>query len=112
VLTPALHAQQSILTERYDNSRTGAYLNETQLNASNVNVNTFGKLWAWGVDGSIYAQPLFLFNVAVPGMGSHNVVYVVTMNDKVYAFDADAGANSNPLWMDDFTNPSAGITSI
>ena len=113
ILTPGVvRAQQNIFTERYDNSRTGAYLNETRLNASNVNVNTFGKVWTWSVDGSIYAQPLYLPNVAVPGKGSHNVVYVVTMNDKVYAFDADTGANSNPLWMDDFTNPSAGITPI
>jgi hypothetical protein len=101
--------QQSVLTQLYDNARTGANLNETQLNTSNVNVNQFGKLWAYNVDGSIYAQPLYVPAVTISGQ-PHNVLYVATMNDKVYAFDADT--NAAPLWMDDFTNPGAGITPV
>jgi hypothetical protein len=106
--------QTSVITRHYDGSRTGANLNETILNTSNVNVNTFGKLFTYTVDGEIYAQPLYVPNVSIPGKGAHNVVYVVTMKDVVYAFDADsnAGANVSPLWSVDFRNPAAGITEI
>jgi hypothetical protein len=102
-------SQISITTERYDTSRTGANLNETILNTSNVNVNQFGRLFSYTVDGSIYAQPLYVPNVSIPGKGTHNVLYVVTMNDVVYAFDADS--NAAPLWSVDFRNPAAGITA-
>jgi hypothetical protein len=106
-------AQVSITTEGYDNSRTVSNLNETILNTSNVNVGQFGKLFSYAVDGSIYAQPLYVPNVTINGT-VHNVVYVATMNDVVYAFDADsnAGSNSSPLWMVDFRNPAAGIGPI
>ena len=106
-------AQVSVTVERYDNSRTGANLNETILNTSNVNVSQFGKLYSYMVDGSIYAQPLYVPNVTIPGKGVHNVLYVATMNDEVYAFDADSNAvNGGLLWYDNFTNPTAGITAI
>ncbi len=107
-------AQVSVLTNFYDNARTGANLSETQLTTSNVTASQFGKLFSYPVDGSTYAQPLYVPGVAVSGKGIHNVVYVATMNDKVYAFDADsnAGANSSPLWTVDFTNAAAGITAI
>src|ERR1700693_277228 len=75
--------QINVLATRYDNARTGANLNETQLNPSNVNVNNFGKLWSYAVDGSLQAQPLYVSNVIVGGT-PHNVVYAVTMNDKAY----------------------------
>jgi PQQ-like domain len=109
-----LYSQVSVLTNHYDNARTGANLSETQLNTSNVNVNQFGKLFCYAVDGSIYAQPLYLPAAAISGKGTHNVVYVATMNDKVYAFDADsnAGPNASPLWSVDFTNAASGITAI
>ena len=106
-------AQTSVTMERYDTSRTGANLNETILNTSNVNASQFGKLYSYTVDGSIYAQPLYVPNVTIPGKGVHNVLYVATMNDEVYAFDADSNAvNGGLLWYDNFTNPSAGITAI
>jgi hypothetical protein len=106
-------AQVSITTESYDNSRTAANLNETVLNKSNVNVNQFGKLFSYPVDGSIYAQPLYVPNVMINGQ-SHNVVYVATMNDVIYAFDADsnAGANAAPLWSVDFRSVAAGIGPV
>src|SRR5579872_1237974 len=69
-------SQMAVTTERYDNSRTGANLNENILNTSNVNVNQFGKLFTYTVDGSIYAQPLYVSNVPIAGKGTHNVVYV------------------------------------
>jgi len=107
-------SQVNVITERYDNARTGSNLNETILNTSNVNVNQFGKLFTQVVDGSLYAQPLYVANVSIPGMGTHNVVYVATMNDVVYAFDADnnLGANASALWTVDFRNPAAGVTAI
>src|SRR6266851_4649668 len=64
----------SVLTQHNDNSRTGANLNETLLNTSNVNVNRFGKLFSRVVDGQIYAQPLYVPGVNIQGL--HNVVYV------------------------------------
>jgi predicted cupin superfamily sugar epimerase len=104
-------AQINITTERYDQSRLGANLSETQLNASNVNVNTFGKLWSYQVSGSVHAQPLYVQNVTIPGKGSHNVLYVVTMNDVVYAFDADSGS-STPLLSLDLTTQVGGSTPV
>ena len=96
-------AQVSITTNRYDGARTGANLGETQLTAANVNVSRFGKLSTYPVDGSVYAQPLYVPGVVIGGT-PRNVLYVATMNDKVYAFDADS-ASATPLWMRDFTSP-------
>jgi len=95
---PAWSQFSGVLTQHNDNSRTGANLNETILNASNVNVIQFGKLFTRPVDGQIYAQPLYVGNVDIPGHGLHNVVYVVTQNNSVYAFDADDPATVGPYW--------------
>lgn len=97
-------AQVSVLSNRYDNSRTGANLHETQLNTSNLSVNNFGKLWSYTVDGSAFAQPLYVPGLSVGG-GTHNVLYVATMNDKLYAFDADS---NTLLWCDSFTSDTSG----
>lgn len=103
-------AELNALTNRYDRFATGADTRETVLNASNVNSAKFGKLYSLYVDGAAYAQPLYASSIEVPGRGLHNVVFVATMNDKLYAFDAEKpGA---PLWMRDFTSELAGITPV
>src|ERR1700730_9358026 len=97
LITPAL-GQVSVLTAQNDNARSGANLNETVLNTSNVNVNQFGRLFSRSIDGYLYAQPLYVSNVAIPGQGVHNVVYVATMHNSVYAFDADDPQAAATLW--------------
>src|SRR3954471_965612 len=101
----ALFAQIDVPTNRYDGGRSGVNLSETTLTAANVNVKQFGKLYSYPVDGAVYAQPLYLANVMIGG-APHNVVYIATMKDKVYAFDADS-ASPVPLWMQNFTSATA-----
>jgi putative pyrroloquinoline-quinone-binding quinoprotein len=90
-------AQVAVTTQHNDNRRTGQTLHETVLNTSNVNVNTFGKLFSRTVDGQIYAQPLYVPALVINNV-SHNVVYVATENNSVYAFDADSASGLGILW--------------
>src|SRR5712671_4382293 len=100
-----------VLTQHNDNSRTGQNLQETILTPQNVSSTTFGKLFSYSVDGQMYTQPLYVPNVNIPNQGIHNVVYVTTQSDTVYAFDAD-GLSSVPLWQDTFVNPAAGVIPL
>jgi hypothetical protein len=82
-----------------DNTRQGVNSKEYALTPSNVSGTTFGKLFSCPVDGFVFAQPLYFANLAIPGKGTHNVVFVATEKDIVYAFDADSNANPCvPLW--------------
>ena len=110
VLTPVA-AQSLIPTAQYDNKRTGANLNETILTPANVNASKFGKLFVLPVEGDVYAQPLYVPKIEIPGKGFHNVVFVATESDSVYAFDA-AGQPASPLWHVSFINPRAGINPV
>ncbi len=99
----------SVLTAHNDASRDGLNAAETTLTPANVNSSQFGKLFSVPVDGQVYAQPLYVAGLAVPNQGTHDVVFVATEHDSVYAFDAESGAL---LWHDSFINPSAGITTV
>src|SRR6266705_2281483 len=75
----------------------GATQDEKSLTPQNVNEKQFGKLGAFEVDGAVYAQPLFLPAVEIPRNGKHDVLFVATEHDSVYAFDANR-PNDPPLW--------------
>ncbi len=105
----ALQAQ--VLTSQYDNARTGANLKETILTPQNVNSKQFGKVFTLPVDGDIYAQPLYVPNVEIPSQGKHNVLFVATEHDSIYAFDAD-GSSIKPLWKASFINDDKDIHTV
>src|SRR3954471_5593321 len=105
VLPLVVEAQVNILTNRYDPQRTGANQSERILTPASVSAGRFGKLYTYPVDGAVYAQPLYVSGVTIGGV-SHNVLYVATMNDKLYAFDADS-ASPAPLWTAAFATPPA-----
>ncbi len=100
-----------VTTSQYDNARTGANLHETILTPRNVNVRQFGRVFVYKVDGDVYAQPLYLPRLDIPGQGKHDVVLIATEHDSVYAFDA-AGHADRPLWKVSFTNPQRGTTTV
>ena len=102
------YGQVNVLTNKYSNSRLGANTAETLLAPSNVNSNQFGKLFTFNVDGYIQAQPLYMSGVTING-GTHNVVFVATMHDSIYAIDADTGAL---FWQVSFINTGAGIMTV
>ena len=87
-------ATVDVTTYHNDVARTGQNLNEITLTPSNVNSTNFGLLRTLSVDGKVDAEPLYLTGLTVGG-ATHNVLYVVTENDSVYAFDPDSGAQ---LW--------------
>jgi hypothetical protein len=101
-----------VLTQHNDNSRTSLNLSETTLNTSNVNQSTFGRLYSRAVDDEIYAQPLYVTNVNIPGKGAKNVVFVATVNDSVYAFDADDATVTDPYWKDSFIDLANNIRPV
>ena len=106
-----VRAQVAAWTYHNNNFRTGANTNETVLTPANVNSATFGKLFSYAVDGYVYAQPLYVPNVSIPGRGLHNVFFVATEHNTVYAWDADsAGAAGGLLWKTNLGVPA--VTTI
>src|SRR5579871_3020666 len=103
---------QNVTTQHYDNTRSGSYTFETQLTPSTVTPSNFSRLFSQSVDGQIYAQPLYMQNVTISGT-VHNVIFVATENDTVYAFDADTsgGTNASPLWKASMLTSAHGAAS-
>ncbi|HEY8748038.1 MAG TPA: hypothetical protein VIM11_08690, partial [Tepidisphaeraceae bacterium] len=101
----------NVLSYHNDAASTGQNLSETALTLSNVNTSTFGKLFSTPVDGQTYAQPLYMAGVNITAgshQGVHNVSYVVTEHDSLYAIDADTGT---VLWQDALLLPEAALTA-
>jgi hypothetical protein len=95
----------AVVMQHNDNARTGANLSETILKPSNVNLQHFGMLSKHVVDDQVYSQPLILTNIQVGG-GYHDLVFVTTVNNSVYAFDANDSTASEPTWHVNFGLPA------
>ena len=107
VTNPPVPPFAAVLTQHNDNNRSGANLQESLLTTNNVNTNLFGLVFTRPVDDQVYAQPLVMTNVNIPGKGMHNIVIVATVNDSVYAFDADDGSVTAPYWHNSLIGPNA-----
>ena len=94
--------QTNVLTYHNDNMRTGQNLSETVLTPQNVQSATFGKLMVLPVDGKVDAQPLLISGLTIAGKGAHNVLFVATEHDSLFALDADTGA---PYWQVSLLKP-------
>src|SRR5256712_6259248 len=107
VVRASVSAQVTVAMSQYDYGRTGANLQEWMLKPSNVDGTHFGKLFSRRVDDSIYALPLIVPNLNFSGQ-RHNVMFVASMGNTVYAFDADDPAQSEPLWSRNLGTPAPG----
>jgi len=99
-------AQVDVLTNRNNLERTGANLKETVLTPANVNTQKFGMIFKRVVDDQVYSQPLLVTNVKMAG-GWHDVIYVTTVNNSVYAFDANDATATIPFWHVNFGTPAS-----
>jgi F5/8 type C domain/Secretion system C-terminal sorting domain len=93
---------QNVWTQHNDPARTGWYPYESVLNTGNVNKNTFGFYFSHTTDDKIVGQPMVIMRVNIPNVGFKNIVIVTTLNNSVYAYDADV--NADPYWQQNFTN--------
>src|SRR5215475_11442971 len=94
-----------IPTSKYDSSRSGLNLSETTLSLQNVNSNTFGKLFERSASGDMYPQPLIVEGLSIGG-GNHNVVFVATASNNVYAYDAEDATRTAPYWSINLGTPA------
>src|SRR5271167_2493979 len=101
-------AQVAVATYHNDNYRSGTNAQETILTPSNVNVQSFGKRFTFPVKGYVYAQPLYVPGVVIGGT-AHNVVYIATEHDQVYAFDVNSGQK---LWQVNFLASSNALSIV
>ena len=101
---PPVRSPVSVLTQHNSGERTGANLSEVILSPSNVNTRRFGMLFRRVVDDQVYGQPLVVANVKLRG-GTHDLVFVTTVNNSVYAFDANDPYASEPFWHVNFGTP-------
>src|SRR6185436_16933549 len=111
VLLAQLGAQVTVEMSQYDYERTGANLQEWMLQPSTVNSAGFGKLFSRSVDASVYALPLIVPNLNIAGE-RRNVLFVATMGNTVYAFDADDPARAEPYWSKNLGTPAPGDSWI
>ena len=103
-----------VFSWRNDTMLSGVNGQETILTPATVNNSPkrlFGKLSACPVDGEVYAQPLYAKNVSIVAGGLHNIVFVATENDSVFAFDADA-VPCQTIWQTSFLNPAIGVSTV
>ena len=117
VATPIVTSSVAVdvVTYHNDNARTGQNLSETTLTPATVNTSTFGKTGFFPVDGKVDAQPLFLSGLAIPGMGTHDVLYVATEHDSVYALDAASGGvlwRASMLGSGETTSDARGCSQV
>jgi hypothetical protein len=106
--TVAVTDLTGVYTHHNDLSRDGVNAQEYALNVTNV-ASSFGKLASCSVDGAIYAQPLWVANVTVNG-SQHNMVFVATQHDSLFAFDADSTACTK-LWMVSLIDAAHGASA-
>jgi hypothetical protein len=104
-------AESGVFSWRNDPTISGVNAQETVLTPSAVSSQNFGKLFSCPVDGYVYAQPLYVANLPIPQMGTHDVIFAATEHDSVYAFDAEA-APCQTLWQVSFINPLGGVTTV
>jgi uncharacterized protein YjdB len=108
-VTVAAGTGVDVSTWHADTNRSGLNANETSLTPSNVAPLSFGKLFSYAVDGYVYGEPLLMSNITVNG-AAHNVIYVATEHDSVYAFDADNYGTGAPLWQVSLLQTVGGVT--
>ena len=108
-IVSAVAGGNAVTTYHNDNFRSGWNATETTLTFANVNPQEFGKLFSYAVDGYVYAQPLYVPGINVNG-SRHNVVFIATEGDSVYAFDADR--NAPALWRTNFTDPAHKVITV
>ncbi|HLJ82754.1 MAG TPA: PQQ-binding-like beta-propeller repeat protein [Candidatus Eremiobacteraceae bacterium] len=105
LISQAVAVNMDYTTYHFNNFRTGWDAFETTLTTANVASSSFGPLYTLNVDGEVLAQPLYVQQVVMPGIGTHDTLFTVTENDTAYAFDAETGA---PLWTTSLANAANG----